>query len=392
MPPRTDSRVRRRHAGRRARGPARVDHRCDVAVPARGRHAAAGRCGSGDRPRRADGRRGNAGGRAQHAGPMARQGGCARRRTLTRADPASVAAPHGRSRGRREASDTGRMGRPTGRRGRPAGGWEMIERASDVRASLSDRGVTGAAADVLVRLGRHGRHAARVEYVRGLGDDCDVVAWALLDAIGVGGPGLTGRNDRAAPCAAAAARAASRRRTGGVDRRHRGSGGDPPRRAHGGPHGGGDPGQGSRTPRRAPRGRPCVGDRWSSAGPRGVRRGDRRAVDRRHRGRRARAAHGDRTGHRSVRASRASRSRRVGVVTPLQRGRPSPPDARREAEADRERARCSAAGRRVGGGGQPPFTGTRDRCGRASHTTGGYPPAATRTFRRGVRALGWRGG
>lgn len=69
----------------------------------------------------------------------------------------------------------------------------MIERASDVRVSLADRGVTGPAADVLVRLGAPARHAARVEYVRALGDDCDVVAWALLDAIGVGGrAGLTG--------------------------------------------------------------------------------------------------------------------------------------------------------------------------------------------------------
>lgn len=69
----------------------------------------------------------------------------------------------------------------------------MIERASDVRASLSDRGVTGAAADVLVRLGARGRHAARVEFACALGDDWEVVAWALLDAIGVGGTaGLTG--------------------------------------------------------------------------------------------------------------------------------------------------------------------------------------------------------
>lgn len=62
-----------------------------------------------------------------------------------------------------------------------------IERASDVRVSLADRGVTGAAADVLVRLGAPARHAARVEFVRSLGDDCDVVAWSLLDAVGVGG-------------------------------------------------------------------------------------------------------------------------------------------------------------------------------------------------------------
>ena len=69
----------------------------------------------------------------------------------------------------------------------------MIERASDVRVSLADRGVTGPAADVLVRLGAHARHAARVEFVRTLSDDCDVVAWALLDAVGVGGrAGLTG--------------------------------------------------------------------------------------------------------------------------------------------------------------------------------------------------------
>lgn len=63
----------------------------------------------------------------------------------------------------------------------------MIERASDVRVSLADRGVTGAAADVLVRLGAPARHAARVEFVRSLGDDCDVVAWSILDAVGVGG-------------------------------------------------------------------------------------------------------------------------------------------------------------------------------------------------------------
>ena len=69
----------------------------------------------------------------------------------------------------------------------------MIERASDVRVSLADRGVAGPAADVLVRLGAHARHAARVEFVRTLGDDCDVVAWALLDAVGIGGrAGLTG--------------------------------------------------------------------------------------------------------------------------------------------------------------------------------------------------------
>ena len=69
----------------------------------------------------------------------------------------------------------------------------MIERASDVRASLSDRGVTGAAADVLVRLGAPARHAARVEFACALGDDWEVVAWALLDAVGIGGrAGLTG--------------------------------------------------------------------------------------------------------------------------------------------------------------------------------------------------------
>lgn len=68
-----------------------------------------------------------------------------------------------------------------------------IERASDVRDALADRGVTGAAAEVLVRLGAPARHAARIEFVRGLGDDCDVVAWSILDAIGVGGrAGLTG--------------------------------------------------------------------------------------------------------------------------------------------------------------------------------------------------------
>ena len=80
----------------------------------------------------------------------------------------------------------------------------MIERASDVRVSLADRGVTGAAIDVLVRLGAPARHAARVEFVRALSDDCDVVAWALLDAVGVGGrAGLMGEGTARHPAFAA---------------------------------------------------------------------------------------------------------------------------------------------------------------------------------------------